>query len=176
VACCRSDAKASKAASQKDRPLGLGLNYGHYSIRLTGQDVERGTFNQRHAVLWDQNTGVWEGHRLAGHRCVGGAPPGGTQVCGRGNAWRTAGVNAFARARARARWWWWWGMCLGGGGLLLRSRGRWGLFLGLHAAPLPTHLLPPAGSRQVLLNCVAPGKQETMQVWNSPLSEAAVLG
>lgn len=26
---------------------------GHYSVRLTGQDVERGTFNQRYAVLYD---------------------------------------------------------------------------------------------------------------------------
>jgi hypothetical protein len=38
-------------------PLGLGLNRGHYDVRLTGQDVERGTFNQRHAVLYDQQTG-----------------------------------------------------------------------------------------------------------------------
>ena len=34
-----------------------GLNYGHYTVRLTGQDSERGTFNQRHAVLIDQATG-----------------------------------------------------------------------------------------------------------------------
>ena len=33
-----------------------------------------------------------------------------------------------------------------------------------------------AGSRQVLLNHVAPGRQAAVQVWNSPLSEAAVLG
>lgn len=26
-------------------------------MRLTGQDCERGTFGQRHAVLWDRNTG-----------------------------------------------------------------------------------------------------------------------
>lgn len=38
-------------------PLGWGLNTGHYDVRLTGQDCERGTFGQRHAVLWDQSTG-----------------------------------------------------------------------------------------------------------------------
>jgi 2-oxoglutarate dehydrogenase E1 component len=38
-------------------PLGWGLNTGHYDVRLTGQDCERGTFGQRHAVLWDQATG-----------------------------------------------------------------------------------------------------------------------
>ena len=35
----------------------LGLNQGQYGVRLTGQDVERGTFNQRHAALFDQATG-----------------------------------------------------------------------------------------------------------------------
>lgn len=39
-------------------PLGWGLNRGHYDVRLTGQDCERGTFGQRHAVLWDQKTGT----------------------------------------------------------------------------------------------------------------------
>jgi 2-oxoglutarate dehydrogenase complex dehydrogenase (E1) component-like enzyme len=38
-------------------PLGVGLNRGSYNVRLTGQDVERGTFGQRHAVLVDQTTG-----------------------------------------------------------------------------------------------------------------------
>lgn len=35
----------------------LGLNQGHYGVRLSGQDVERGTFNHRHAVLYHQSTG-----------------------------------------------------------------------------------------------------------------------
>ena len=35
----------------------LGLNRGHYAVRLSGQDSERGTFNQRHAALYDQVTG-----------------------------------------------------------------------------------------------------------------------
>ena len=35
-----------------------GLNWGAYAVRLTGQDCERGTFNQRHAVLYDQATGA----------------------------------------------------------------------------------------------------------------------
>ncbi|GBG61860.1 hypothetical protein CBR_g23813 [Chara braunii] len=30
--------------------------YPHYYVRLSGQDCERGTFNQRHAVLYDQKT------------------------------------------------------------------------------------------------------------------------
>jgi len=34
-----------------------GLNVGSYSVRLSGQDAERGTFNQRHAVLRDAVTG-----------------------------------------------------------------------------------------------------------------------
>lgn len=36
---------------------GEGLNKGHYSVRLTGQDAERGTFNQRHFAVYDQTTG-----------------------------------------------------------------------------------------------------------------------
>lgn len=35
----------------------LGLNRGHYAVRLSGQDSERGTFNQRHAALYDQTSG-----------------------------------------------------------------------------------------------------------------------
>lgn len=42
---------------KKDRFALEGLNLGSYSVRLSGQDVERGTFNQRHAVLYDQVTG-----------------------------------------------------------------------------------------------------------------------
>ena len=36
----------------------LGLNFGAYAVRLTGQDVERGTFNHRHAVVYDEVTGA----------------------------------------------------------------------------------------------------------------------
>ncbi|CAM6044651.1 unnamed protein product [Sphagnum compactum] len=43
----------------------------HFSVRLSGQDCERGTFNQRHSVLYDQTTArryiplnnVWLGHQ-----------------------------------------------------------------------------------------------------------------
>lgn len=35
----------------------LGLNKGHYPVRLTGQDVARGTFGQRHAAVVDTVTG-----------------------------------------------------------------------------------------------------------------------
>ncbi|DBA67070.1 hypothetical protein WJX79_005030 [Trebouxia sp. C0005] len=66
----------------------LGLNRGHYAVRLSGQDSERGTFNQRHAALYDQVT----------------------------------------------------------------------------------------GERLVKLNCMVEGQQEPVEIWNSPLSEAAVLG
>eukprot|EP00884_Botryococcus_braunii_P017628 jgi/Botrbrau1/4549/Bobra.60_2s0036.1 len=65
-----------------------GLNLGSYSVRLSGQDVERGTFNQRHAVVYDQVT----------------------------------------------------------------------------------------GERLLRLNRLEPGRQEVVEIWNSPLSEAAVLG
>ena len=36
--------------------LGSVLQDG-IAVRLTGQDCARGTFSQRHAVIWDQNTG-----------------------------------------------------------------------------------------------------------------------
>lgn len=75
-------------AEQDSTDPSLGLNKGHYHVRLTGQDVERGTFNHRNAVLYDQGTG---------QRCV-------------------------------------------------------------------------------KLNEIAPGRQESIEIWNSPLSEAAVLG
>ncbi len=54
-------AQPSQDSSSSEAPLGLGLNRGHYHVRLTGQDVERGTFKQRHAVLLDQQSGtcVW---------------------------------------------------------------------------------------------------------------------
>lgn len=48
--------KDQPAASLDDPQA--GLNEGAYAIRLTGQDSERGTFNQRHAVLHDQHTGA----------------------------------------------------------------------------------------------------------------------
>jgi 2-oxoglutarate dehydrogenase E1 component len=51
----------------------LGLNQGQYGVRLTGQDVERGTFNQRHAALFDQVTGerCCSAHCLS-HTCICG--------------------------------------------------------------------------------------------------------
>jgi hypothetical protein len=46
--------------------------------------------------------------------------------------------------------------------------------------PNPPHAAPtagrPAGRRVVLLNGIRPGGQDRMEVWNSPLQEAAVLG
>ncbi len=59
--------KARRDGVANDRPLdwamGELLAYGTLllegdPIRLTGQDVERGTFSHRHAVLFDQNTGA----------------------------------------------------------------------------------------------------------------------
>lgn len=78
----------SGASASSPEALGSGLNRGYYAVRLTGQDVERGTFNQRHAVIYDQRT----------------------------------------------------------------------------------------GERRVGLNHVAPGRQEVLEVWNSPLCEASALG
>ena len=55
-----------RQAIEKDQPLdwamGELLAYGTllldgHAVRLTGQDVERGTFSHRHAVLFDQTTG-----------------------------------------------------------------------------------------------------------------------
>lgn len=45
------DAEEQAAAS-------MGLNLGAYAVRLSGQDCERGTFNHRNAVLYDQRTGA----------------------------------------------------------------------------------------------------------------------
>lgn len=48
-----------------DYATGEALAYGSlalegYHVRVSGQDVERGTFSQRHAVLHDQNSeSVW---------------------------------------------------------------------------------------------------------------------
>eukprot|EP00051_Salpingoeca_urceolata_P002017 m.46182 g.46182 ORF g.46182 m.46182 type:complete len:1161 (+) comp11836_c0_seq1:131-3613(+) len=47
----------TKSAEQECRLVSLGLNVGHYNIRLSGQDSQRGTFNSRHSVLYDQTTG-----------------------------------------------------------------------------------------------------------------------
>lgn len=33
------------------------MTEGH-RVRLSGQDVKRGTFSQRHAIQWDQETGL----------------------------------------------------------------------------------------------------------------------
>jgi 2-oxoglutarate dehydrogenase E1 component len=52
---------ALQAAAEAPSPAAdasLGLNFGSYSVRLSGQDVERGTFNHRHAVLYDEATGA----------------------------------------------------------------------------------------------------------------------
>lgn len=51
---------AARAAHAGDSPEAAraGLNYGAYAVRLSGQDSERGTFNQRHAVLHDQINGA----------------------------------------------------------------------------------------------------------------------
>jgi 2-oxoglutarate dehydrogenase complex dehydrogenase (E1) component-like enzyme len=45
-----------KSAEETERRAALGLNYSHFGIRLSGQDSERGTFNQRHAAMYDVNT------------------------------------------------------------------------------------------------------------------------
>ncbi len=43
-----------------------------YTVRLSGQDVGRGTFSQRHSVLWDYETG--QSHTPLNHLEVGQAP------------------------------------------------------------------------------------------------------
>ncbi|CAL5220687.1 g2736 [Coccomyxa viridis] len=83
-----SAGKDQHSAMQPEEDAVSGLNFGAYSVRLSGQDVERGTFNHRHAVLYDCTT----------------------------------------------------------------------------------------ATRRVSLNEIQPGMQEHVEVWNSPLSEAAVLG
>ena len=50
--------RASRSNNNSDSSSAAsGLNVGSYAIRLSGQDVERGTFDQRHAVLRDAATG-----------------------------------------------------------------------------------------------------------------------
>jgi 2-oxoglutarate dehydrogenase E1 component len=67
-----------RTAIAEDRPLdwamGELLAYGtllleDHAVRLTGQDVERGTFSHRHAVIFDQKTG--EGHDSLNHIAEG---------------------------------------------------------------------------------------------------------
>lgn len=77
-------------------PLGWGLNRGHYDIRITGQDVQRGTFNQRHAVLWDQHNGAAGGGRGEGHWPV--PPP----HLGPGCSWGLGRRTCVMRLKSRA--------------------------------------------------------------------------
>ena len=46
----------SNSAEETEKRAALGLNYSHFGIRLSGQDSERGTFNQRHAAMFDTVT------------------------------------------------------------------------------------------------------------------------
>jgi hypothetical protein len=46
----------SNSVEETERRAALGLNYSHFGIRLSGQDSERGTFNQRHAAMFDAVT------------------------------------------------------------------------------------------------------------------------
>jgi probable 2-oxoglutarate dehydrogenase E1 component DHKTD1 len=47
---------ASDWATAEALAIGSLLHQG-YNVRLSGQDVGRGTFSQRHAILVDQSTG-----------------------------------------------------------------------------------------------------------------------
>lgn len=44
--------------AQERAAASMGLNYGAYAVRVSGQDCERGTFNHRNAVLYDQRSGA----------------------------------------------------------------------------------------------------------------------
>ena len=44
--------------AEEQAAASMGLNLGAYAVRLSGQDCERGTFNHRNAVLYDQRTGA----------------------------------------------------------------------------------------------------------------------
>lgn len=47
--------------AQERAAASMGLNYGAYAVRVSGQDCERGTFNHRNAVLYDQRSGARRG-------------------------------------------------------------------------------------------------------------------
>lgn len=53
-----SSAAASYSDETSPESARAGLNYGAYAVRLSGQDSERGTFNQRHGVLYNQINGA----------------------------------------------------------------------------------------------------------------------
>src|SRR5204863_2188005 len=72
-----------KEAVEQDKDLDWGtgemLAYGTlllegHAVRLTGQDVERGTFSHRHAVVFDQNSGE-------GYSCLNQITPGQARFC-----------------------------------------------------------------------------------------------
>jgi 2-oxoglutarate dehydrogenase E1 component len=72
-----------REAVAEDKPLdwamGELLAYGSLllegrAVRLTGQDVERGTFSHRHALVFDQETG-------AGHETLNHLEPGQARMC-----------------------------------------------------------------------------------------------
>lgn len=46
----------------------------------------------------------------------------------------------------------------------------------LHLLPWACIVVYTAANRLVLLNSIKPGRQDVVEVWNSPLNEAAVLG
>jgi 2-oxoglutarate dehydrogenase E1 component len=48
---------AAAATPDSEEGGSAGLNVGAYAVRLSGQDVERGTFGQRHAALRERGTG-----------------------------------------------------------------------------------------------------------------------
>ena len=60
---CDSQLRAEdNSAAAIEARAAQGLNYSHFGIRLTGQDSERGTFNQRHAVTYDTRTRRHDAH------------------------------------------------------------------------------------------------------------------
>jgi 2-oxoglutarate dehydrogenase E1 component len=75
--------KGRRDAVEQDKPLDWGLGellaYGTLllegqAVRLTGQDVERGTFSHRHSVVFDQETG-------AGHEVLNAIDDGQARMC-----------------------------------------------------------------------------------------------
>lgn len=165
----------------KSSDAAAGLNLGAYAVRLSGQDVERGTFNHRHAVHYDCTTAKRSNaSSLLFLACV-------LQLTGRGlrqqklrsrygkmtDLEQKPGCRLFTiMSSCSQRLWYGLHPTRNQKGMDASARCDKGSVKGLTAHDNDSALY----CRRVALDEIQPGMQERVEVWNSPLSEAGVLG